>query len=106
MVFNVQASNYSKQPVENSIILPASNMNILSIKADIDANRRGYLMTGSFTVLKTPPDRDVDKTVDISFRNGEILSPSANYTQANVQAIRNDNNSINELENGLYRSSR
>ncbi len=108
MTLTVQAGNYSKQPVENSIVLPAvlpPSMNILSIKADIDNNRRGYFMTGSFTVLRTPRGRDGDvaRTVDASFRNSPILS-LGNYIQANVRARRNDNNSINEFRIYVHQS--
>lgn len=112
MALTVQASNYATQPLENSIILPVDvvdNMNILSIKAAIEANTRGYYMTGSFTVLKTPTARegDVAKAVDISFRNTNILSSGAsnNYIQANAQAKRNDNNSINELRIYVHHDS-
>lgn len=112
MALTVQASNYATQPLENSIILPVDvvdNMSILSIKAAIEANTRGYYMTGSFTVLKTPTGRegDVAKAVDISFRNTNILSSGAsnNYIQANAQATRNDNNSINELRIYVHHDS-
>ncbi len=101
MALSVQASNHSTQPVKNNIILPVNlvaNMDILSIKSDIDNNRRAYFMTGSFTVLKTPTSRDGDvaKAVDVSFLNN-IISSRGNYIQANAQAKRNDNNSINEF---------
>ena len=57
-------------------------------------------MTGSFTVIKTPRSRDGDvaHTVDFSFRNSLVLSrKGSNYIQANAQAKRNDNNSMNEF---------
>lgn len=112
IALTVQASNYTTQPLENSIIPPVElvdNMNILSIKADIETNTRGYFMTGSFTVLKTPTGKegDVAKAVDISFRNSNITSSgkSNNYIQANAQATRNDNNSINELRIYVHHDS-
>ena len=65
-------------------------------------------MTGSFTVLKTPTskDGDVARTVDVSFRNCLVLSrKSSNYIQANAQAKRNDNNSINEFRIYVHHDS-
>lgn len=101
MALTVQASNDSNQPVDNRKILPVdlfADMDILSIKDDLDNNRRYYYMTGSFTTLKRPSstESDVARAVDVSFRNTEILS-LGNYIQANAKATRNDNNSINEF---------
>ena len=104
MTLTAHANNYSNQTLKNNPILSlnlVNDLNILSIKAGIETNARGYLMTGSFTVLKAPTRKndDVAKAVDISFRNSNIKSSgkSNNYIQANAKAQRNDNNSINEF---------
>lgn len=85
-----------------------NDINILSIKADIDSNKRAYFMTGSFTVIKNPKSNsDVAHTVDISFRNSLILSRrGSNYIQANAKAKRNDNNSINEFRIYVHHDNR
>lgn len=77
-----------------------TDLDIFKIKQDIETGRRGYYMTGSFTVIKTPTDNGgVAHTVDISFRNATIKSSGKpnNYIQADAQGLRNDNNSINEI---------
>jgi len=113
MAFTMQAHNGTTVKVENAnpnpiIDIIVGELNIKSIKADIDANRRGYYMTGSFTILKTPTSRDGDvaHTVDASFRNSLVLSRrGSNYIQANAKAKRNDNNSINEFRIYVHHDS-
>ena len=111
MALSIQASNSVNPTIEHKVVLPSiffANMNIKSIKADIDSNKRAYFMIGSFTVLKTPTsqDGDVARTVDVSFRNSLVLSrKGSNYIQANAQAKRNDNNSINEFRIYVHHDS-
>ena len=111
MALSIQASNSVNPTIDHEVVLPSiffANMNIKSIKANIDSNKRAYFMTGSFTVLKTPTsqDRDVARTVDVSFRNSLVLSrKGSNYIQANAQAKRNDNNSINEFRIYVHHDS-
>ncbi len=103
MTLSIQANNFINPDGSNGNTLPNylfADMNLMTIKSDIDNNKRSYFMTGSFTVLKTPTkkDGDVAKTVDVSFRNNQVLSrKGSTYIQANAQAKRNDNNSINEF---------
>ncbi|WP_179334643.1 hypothetical protein [Winogradskyella costae] len=100
----LKASNEIIYKKDASTILNSNldtDLDIFKIKQDIETRNRVYYMTGSFTVIKTPTGResDVAHTVDISFRNATIKSSGErnNYIQANAQAIRNDNNTINEF---------
>lgn len=100
----LRASNDTSQIKADSTILNSfffTDLDVFKIKQDIETRTRAYYMTGSFTVIKTPTERegDVAHTVDISFRNATIRSSREgnNYIQANAQATRNDNNSINEF---------
>lgn len=99
---SMYANNSPVQSFKDSSTFNAAyfnDMNILSIKADINNNTRSYFMTGSFTVIKKPKGNSgVSHTVDVSFRNSSILSrQGSNYIQANAKATRNDNNTINEF---------
>lgn len=99
MAFTIQAHNGVKVENCNPMnCIIGNELNIKTIKADI-VNGGFYLMTGSFTVIKTPTGgSDIAKTVDISFRNSSVLSKRGNnYIQVNAKAKRNDNNSINEF---------
>jgi len=114
MALSMQAHNGIIVKVENTnpnpiIDITGGEMNIKSIKANIDSNKRAYYMTGSFTVIKTPTSRDGDvaHTVDVSFRNSLVLSRrGSNYIQANAQAKRNDNNSNNEFRIYIHHDNR
>jgi hypothetical protein len=101
----MQGNNSINPSLETFILLPTDflvDLNLKTIRSDINSRSRDYYMTGSFTVIKTPNARDgvIARTVDISFRNSAIIAPigkGKDYIQVNAQATRNDNNSINEL---------
>ncbi|MDN3493453.1 hypothetical protein [Winogradskyella bathintestinalis] len=103
MTTSIHAKNFNNSIIHNDKNLRSyffADMSLASIKADVEANKRAYFMTGSFTVIKTPnaEEANVAHTVDVSFRNELIISKSANdYIQVNAKATRNDNNSNNEF---------
>jgi len=102
MAFTTQANevyynNIDAGPSELKIN-PTTSIDLLSIKKDIETNRRAYYMTGSVTVLKAPKTGDVASSLDLSFRNSVLIAyPGRNYVQANAQAKRNDTNRNNEI---------
>lgn len=105
ITLSLQANNTLDSHLRNDSISPSiyvTDLNLRTIKSDINNRTRNYFMTGSFTVVKTPSrnEGDIAKTVAISFRNTPIMAPEGkgnHYIQANAQAKRNDNNSINEF---------
>jgi len=102
MVFSIQANDMKLQHHNLGDALSTVNIedpiNLLTIKADVNANKRGYFMTGSITVLNAPKNGDVASSFDASFRNSLIKAYTGrNYVQANPQAKRNDNNRNGEL---------
>lgn len=100
--FSLQANTAHPKYVDKATypveINTVDNINLLSIKADIDNNRRAYFMTGSVTVLQAPKTGDVASSLDLSFRNSPVLSrKGSTYIQANPQAKRNDTDATNEI---------
>ena len=111
IVFSTQANSLNKLDgtldLNTSKVTYADDISILSIKADVDANKRAYFMTGSVTTLKAPKTGDVATSLDISFRNSLVISRrGSNYIQANAQAKRNDNNRTNEIRIYVHHDSR
>lgn len=102
IAFSIQANDMKIQPCNLGSTLSTINIedpiNLLTIKADVGANKRDYFMTGSVTILKAPKAGDVASSFDASFRNSKIIVyKGRDYVQANPQAKRNDNNRTGEV---------
>ena len=111
MVVAIHANDLKNQPLllRNSLatINVANPIDLASIMKDVLGNKRAYFMTGSLTILKAPKNGDVASSLDLSFRNSQIIAyKGRDYIQANPQAKRNDTNRLNEVRIYVHRNDK